>query len=348
MNNMKNSDQIFFFKRLTFLTKAGLGLIDSLSTIQKQSTKKHSTIINHLITDISNGKKLSKSLARFPKVFNEFSINIIDYGESSGTLSENLEYLTEEITKKNLIRKKLINSLIYPIVIGLSTLCITIFLIVYLFPKITPVFKTMNIELPTSTKILIYTSNFVINNWLILLLLTILIILGLLYILKNNKRVKYFTFYKTLSTPVIGDVIKKYMLSNITRTLGVLLQSGMSLSEAILVTERTTQNIIYKKELKELLSVSERGEQISFYTQKNNFLFPHEVTALISSGEKSGNLSESLIYVSKNYEQEIEEFTKNISILIEPIMMIIVGVVIGFVSISIISPIYSITQHIQK
>jgi type II secretory pathway component PulF len=138
------------------------------------------------------------------------------------------------------------------------------------------------------------------------------------------------------------------MLSNITRTLGVLLQSGMSLSEGILVTERTTQNIIYKKELKKLLSISEKGEQLSSYTQRNNFLFPHEMTALISSGEKSGNLSESLIYVSKNYEQEIDEFTKNISSLIEPIMMIIVGIIIGFVSISIISPIYSITQHIQK
>lgn len=341
-------DQTFFVKRLSFLIKAGIPVVDSLIMIKEQTRRKsYVKILDGIIGDVSNGKKLSDSLDRYRGMFGDFSINIISFGESSGILSENLEYLADELKKKQMLRKKILGAFIYPIIVTIATLGITGFLIVYLFPKIMPVFSSLNIQLPLSTKIVIFLSNFIQTNGIYLLIGIIVTTVAFILLLKKNTKFHYYFDKSLLKTPVIGDIVKNYNLANSTRTIGLLLKGGVVVSEAIPIASRTSTNLVYKKEFRNLSKSIDRGDKISLYLSKKRNLFPDVLSQIISVGERSGNLSNSLIYLSEMYENEVDDFTKNLSSLIEPALMIFMGILVGFIAISIITPIYSITQHLQ-
>jgi type IV pilus assembly protein PilC len=345
---MSSKDLTFFVKRLSFLTKAGIPVLDSLSMIREQtSAKGYSRVLDSVIDDVSNGQYLSTSLAKHKHIFGDFSINIISFGESTGILSENLEYLAEELKKRQVLRKKIIGAFIYPIIVTLATFGITGFLMIYLFPKIMPVFMSLHIKLPLSTRLVIFLSNFITNNGLeiiaVLLSLTVLFIV----LIKKSMGFRFYFDKFIMKIPFIGNIIKAYNLANATRTMGLLLKSGLAISDALPVTEKTTANLVYKKEFRSIGETVNRGDRISTYLKTRKSLFPDVLSQIISVGERSGNLSNSLIYLSELYETEVDDFTKNISSLIEPAMMIVMGVLVGFIAISIITPIYSITQNLH-
>ncbi len=347
-HRMSSSEQTFFIKRLSFLAKAGIPILDSLLMIREQTKSKPQTkILDKIIHDVANGKSLSAGLTKFPKTFSDFSINIIALGESSGILSENLDYLADELKKKQQIKRKIISAFIYPVVISIATLGITGFLVMYLFPKILPVFKSLHINLPLSTRIIIFLSEFIRSNGLFLFCFIALSVVVFLYLLTTNIKIKRLFDKSILKLPIIGQIVKDYILTNSTRTLGLLLKSGLTLSDSVAIVEKTTPNLVYKNEFRKLVTHIERGDKMSVYLNSKQYLFPVVMSQIISVGERSGNLSNSLIYLSELYETQVDEFTKNLSNLIEPILMIIMGVLVGFIAISIITPIYSITQNLQ-
>ncbi len=344
---MSIKDQTFFIKRLSFLIKAGVPMLESLTMIRDQTRQSgYVTVLDTVIQDVSNGQYLSTSLTKFRHIFGDFSINIISFGESTGILSDNLIYLAEELKKKNALRKKILGAFVYPAVVTVATFAITGFLMVYLFPKITPVFSSLRIALPLSTRMVIFMSNFLIHHGLTLVgFLAVLTIACIVAI----KKVPIFHFYFDkfiMKIPTIGNVVKNYNLANATRTIGLLLKSGIPVGETLEITTKVAGNLVYKKEFKTIVKVVNRGEQMSVYLAKHRDLFPDVLTQIISVGERTGNLSNSFIYISELYESEVEEFTKNISTLIEPVLMIIMGIMVGFIAISIITPIYSITQNL--
>ena len=176
----------------------------------------------------------------------------------------------------------------------------------------------------------------------IFLLTTIFIIT-----LKRSNKIRYYYDKFILKIPKIGNLIKSYNLANSTRTMGLLLKSGITLSEALPVTSRISSNMVYKEEFNKIAIDINRGERMSSQLSKSRNFFPDVFYQIVSVGERSGNLSNSLLYLSEHFESEVEDFTKNISTLIEPVLMIIMGVMVGFIAISIITPIYGITQHLQ-
>ncbi len=345
---MSSKEQAFFIKRLSFLIRAGIPVLDSLIMIREQTRKKgYSKVINAVITDISNGQKLSTSLAKYPSMFSDFSINIIGFGESTGILSENLEYLADELQKKQILRKKVVGAFIYPLVVTVATFGIAGFLMIYLFPKIIPVFTSLHIKLPFSTRMVIFLSDFIRTNGLYLFLALIVISVTFALLLKKNNFFRYYFDKYTLKIPLIGSVLRDYNLANSTRTIGLLLKGGVTVSDAIPIAEKTSGNLIYKEEFRNLSVYINRGDKISAYLDTRRHLFPDILSQIISVGERSGNLSNSLIYLSELYEREVDDFTKNISSLIEPALMVFMGIMVGFIAISIITPIYSITQNLH-
>ena len=321
---------------------------ESLVMIREQTRKKgYALILDTVIANISNGQNLSTSLARFKNTFGEFTINIIGFGEESGILSENLEYIAEELKKKQALRKKIISASVYPIIVTIATLGIVTFLMVFLFPKILPIFASLNYDLPLSTRIVIALSNFVGNYGFITITSLFIVIVAFLITLKKSDIVHFYFDTLLLKIPVIGKITQDYNMANFTRTMGLLLRSGVTMGEALPISMKTTPNLVYRKEFKMLSTVVNRGAKISTYLSKKGKLFPDIVTQIISVGEHSGNLSNSLIYLSEMYEAEIDDFTKNLSSMVEPILMIIMGILVGFIAISIITPIYGITQHLQ-
>ena len=346
--SMSVKEQAFFIKRLAFLIKANVPILESLHMIKDSlRSRGHIRIVTLVIEDIANGQSLAKSLGKFSRMFGDFGINIIKVGENSGTLSQNLEYLADELKKKQALRRKVISAFIYPAIIVNATLAITGFLMLFLFPKIMPIFASLHAELPATTRVVMATSVF-LQQWGIALLGGLFVaFVGCVLALRMSRKLRYWFHYSLLRIPIFGMVVRYYNLATATRTIGLLLKSGITLSEALPLTRDTTQNLAYKREFDALAATVDRGEQVSAYLRTRRHFFPDILTQMVAVGERSGNLSNTLLYLSDFYEAEVEEFTKNLSTLIEPVLMIIMGILVGFIAISIITPIYGITQHLQ-
>ena len=311
MGGMSIKEQTFFIKRLSFLIKAGVPMLESLMMIRDQTRKKnYVAIFNTIIVDVSNGQYLSTSLSKFKHIFGEFSINIIYFGESTGILSDNLIYLAEELKKRSALRKKIISAFIYPIIIILATLCIIGFLMIYLFPKILPVFLNLHIKLPISTRMVIFFSNTLIHHWFLLFFIFISFIFVFFLVFKKNLRFRFYFDKVIMKFPKIGNWVKYYNLANSTRTMGLLLKSGVTLSDTLEITAKIAKNLVYKEEFKTMSKEVNRGGQISTHFAKNIDLFPDVLSQIVYVGERTGNLSNSLIYISELYESEVDEFTK--------------------------------------
>ena len=210
-----------------------------------------------------------------------------------------------------------------------------------------PVFMSLHIKLPLSTRMVIFLSTFITNHGMAIIATLLSLIIIFVILLKKSTLFHFYFDKLMMKIPLIGNIIRAYNLSNSTRTMGLLLKSGIVISEALPIAEKTTTNLVYKKEFRNLTETVNRGDRISTYLNTRRSLFPNVLSQIISVGERSGNLSNSLIYLSELYETEVDDFTKNISSLIEPAMMIVMGVLVGFIAISIITPIYSITQNLH-
>jgi type IV pilus assembly protein PilC len=340
-------DQALFARRLSLLVRAGVPILESLQILKKQSRSRSvSRMFDHIIRDVANGRDLSRSLGRFRKVFGEFALNIIKVGETSGTLPENLIYLGTEIDKERELKRKVVGAMIYPILIVIMTFAVTALLTVFLFPKLLPIFQSLKVDLPWTTRLLLWISNFLIHYGFYLLIGIVVAIIGY-FLLLRLKPVRLFMHRVLIRLPLMGSFFQDYQLTSICRTLGLLLKGSMTVLEAVRITGDTTSNLAYQEELKGIHRIVAKGGTISTHMEKRPKLFPPLVSQMIAIGEKTGNLAETFVYVAEIYEQDLDEKTKRLQTVIEPLLMIFMGLIVGFVAVSIITPIYDITQHLQ-
>jgi type II secretory pathway component PulF len=342
-------DQTLLAKRLSFLMSANVPLLEALHVLREQTySRGHGNMLDRIITDVSQGQTLSRAFGKFPKVFGEFAVHIVKVGEQSGTLATNLNYLSEELKKRHTLKRKVVGAFIYPALISVATLGITAFLMLYLFPKIMPIFSSLRMELPLSTKIVMTLSTF-LEEWGIEFLVgTSIALIVVLVLLKKSRALRHYFDHLLIRMPLIGPVVQYFNIANGSRTLGLLLKSGVSLTQALPITADTTKNLVYKQHYVYLSETVNRGERLSLHLSKHKVVFPDIFGHMVAVGEKSGTLSETLVYLSEMYEAEVDDFTKNLSTLIEPFLMVVMGLVVGFIAISIITPIYGITQNLNN
>jgi len=341
--------QTFFAKRLSFLIRSGVPMLESMHVLKAQASgRSEAKVLDKIINDVANGQTLSSSLAKFRNVFGAFTINVIKAGEASGTLIQNLNYLADELKKRSMLRKKIKSALVYPVIITIATFGLTGFLTVYIFPKIMPIFQSMSVELPFTTRTLIWLSALIKNHGLLIFAVIVVLVVSFLLLKKFLPRVRYAYDGFILRLPIFGSIAKNYNLTNTMRTMGILLKSSMTLTEALLITADTTENVRYKAILAQTSIEVMKGRNMSQTIEKFKFLFPPMTTHLLTIGEKSGNMSNTFVYLSEYYEHEFDEQTKNLSSTIEPVLMIIMGIMVGFVAVSIITPIYELTGSISR
>ena len=342
-------EQAHFAKRLSFLIHAGVPIVESLRILRRQTrSKRKARVYDRVISDVSNGQFLATSLAKIKHGFSNFAVNIIKIGETSGILDQNLNYLAEELKKKQALQQKVVSAFIYPIFITVATVGLTGLLTAFIFPKIRPIFDSLHIELPLSTKILIWVSDFLLNYGLFVAVGFVLVVFGIIFLIKKVKPIRFFVHRWILLVPLIGNIVQSYTMANFCRTLGLLLKGGVRITEAITITGETMPNVIYRRELAAIAQGVLKGEKISTHLEKRPHLFPDLLTQMISIGEATGNLSESLSYLSEMYESEVDDQTKNLSSTLEPALMVFMGLLVGFVAVSVITPIYSITQNLHR
>ncbi len=346
--NISTQEQIIFSKHLAMMIKAGMSILDSLKMLKKQARSRSMVkILDSLMTEVSNGQFLSAALEKFRNIFGDFAINIIRVGENSGVLYENLNYLALELNKSLELRKKIVGALIYPVIIVLVTFSIAGVLTIYIFPKITPVFKSLNIPLPMTTQILMGVSDFMAVNGVYLFDGLVVFIIAFWLLLKV-KSVRYVWDKSLFYVPILGTMVVNYNVSNFCRTFGLLLKSDIKVVEAISITADTTANLVYKKELKEIAVAITKGEEISVHLERRSRIFPGMVSQMVAVGENTGNLSENLVYLSEFYEKEVDDAAKNLSTILEPVLMVFMGIVVGFIAISVVTPIYQVSQGLNR
>lgn len=341
-------EQTLFAKRLSFLVYANVPILESLKILSKQGrSRSRNKILQKVVEDVSNGNTLAQSLGKYQRTFGTFAINLIRVGETSGTLDENLNYIAEELKKRQELRRKVFGSLLYPALIVIATLGITGLITVYVFPKVLPIFASLNFELPLTTKILIFVSDFLSSYGLYLIggILLGAIISGVLITKSKGAKMLFDRFL--LRIPLFGKIALNYQLANFTRTLGILTKSGMGLVSSMSITSDTVSNALYRKRLVAMGEGIQKGEGIAAQFEKDMRLFPPTITHLIAIGEKTGSLSETFTYLSEMYENELDELTKSLATAIEPLLMIFMGLLVGFVAVSIITPIYQVTQTLN-
>lgn len=347
MMRFSPQDQILFSKRLGMILRSGMPIMEGLHMLKEEAKSSSAIhIYGSLIDDVSEGQQLSTGLAKFKRYFGEFCVNIIRVGEASGTLHQNLEYLAEELKKKQTLKRKVVGALVYPAVIIVATIGIVVMLTVYIFPKILPIFAGVNMTLPLPTRILIFLNAF-LSQWGLWLLGGLI-----LFIIAFAFAMRLPTFHLLmdkllLRTPLFGSLSRCYNLSNSCRTLSILLRSDVRILEAMELVADSTRNLAYRNELQKARTNIMRGQKIAASFKENPRLFPALMTQMVTVGESTGNLSGTLEFLSTVYEEDINDLTKNLTTLLEPILMLIMGVIVGFIAVSIISPIYGITQSIN-
>lgn len=341
------NDKILFLRNLALLLKSGLSLNESLITLknyQKSSSLQY--IIDELVNDIQRGQFLASSLSKFKYIFGEFLISIIKVGEITGNLVENLEKLSDELRKAERLRKKFISTMIYPAFIIVTMLVIIVFVIYFIFPKLLPIFKNLNIELPLPTKIFLSVSTFIIDNGLYIIVFSISILILIIFLNRYSK-IKYFFDLILLNLPLIKGMIKKYTLAQFSRSFALLLRSGVKIVEAVEIAGKSLNNEVYKQNLIQAANSVLAGHNFSEFLGKYQKLFPYNFIKMIEVGEKTGNLEQNLFYLSNNYEEELDMEIERFVNALEPIILIIMAVVVGFMAISIIIPIYELSDKIQ-
>ena len=341
-------DQILFIKQLSMLMRAGMPILSSLKMLKEQSkSRSFNFVMNQVIRDVENGQYLATALGKCNKIFGELIINIIAVGEISGSLSENLDHLALALKKKQALRRKIISASVYPVFIVIATIAIAAMLTTLVFPKIIPIFQSINYQLPWTTRFLIFLSTSLRDYGFFIFLGVLVLIVAIALLLKNKKvRAKYDR--GLMHVPFLKKMLQAYNVANICKTMGLLLKSGIPVTRALHIASSTTANLAYKKELDSIAQKVAQGEIISFNIAKCPTLFPVAVSQIIQVGESTGKLSETFSYLADSYEEEMDELTKNLSTAVEPLLLIFMGILVGFIAISIITPIYGITQQITS
>ena len=345
--HVSNQEKIFFAQHLAMIIKSGMSTIEGIELIQNQTKNTgFKKILGTVIKDVQNGQFLSRTLNKYPNVFGAFFINMIRLGETSGTLSENLLYLSQEMRKRQQLESKVRSAMIYPVIILITTISITSGIIFFVIPKILPIFASLKITLPLTTRILIGSISFVKDYFLLLIIGITAIVFAVAWFLRIPS-IRYRWDRGTLTLPLLGKISSYYHTANITRTMGVLLKSGITIIDALEICTSIMTNSAYRKALEETRDQVQRGSTIYKYFATQERLFPSMATRIIEIGERTGNLDTNLNYLSDFYENELDELIKNLTSTIEPAMLLLMGALVGFVAISIITPIYQITQSLS-
>ena len=339
-------EKIVFANNLGAMIDAGLSLTRALDILKRETRNpKLQNILSSIEMRIGQGGTLTDALSDFPEVFPAFFIAMVNSGEESGRLPETLKTVSEQLAKTYELRKKIRGAMIYPTIIIGVIIVIGILMMVYLVPTLAETFKELDAELPVPTKIVIGISDFLQNNILTFLLLTSGI--GLVFWRgMRTKKGKRWLAYVILRLPVIGGLAKQANSAVTTRTLSSLISSGIGIVHALDITRQVVQNPYYVDVLEIAQKEVQKGLTLSSIFQKEEKLYPIFVGEMIDVGEETGKLSEMLAKTADFYEEEVDAATKNLSTIIEPALMIFVGLAVGFFAVAMIQPIYSLGDFI--
>ena len=336
------NDIVDFTRQLAMMLNAGLSLVDSLEILKKQTYKESLLkLYEDIDKEIRAGKSLSFALEKHPQYFKSVYIALVKAGEASGKLSEILLRLADNLDREREFRGKLKGAMIYPALVITAMIGVVFIMITFVLPKLLNIYKDFNIDLPITTQILISISEFSQKYWLFILLYILGIGFAIKKYLETERGKRAFDEF-LLRLPVIGNVIAKSVLVESTRTLAILTSAGVSILDGLRIIIDTTDNLVFKEAFKRVYEDVKKGISMG-ESMQNEEVFPPMLVQMVKVGENTGHLDDTLKRIAKFFEMESELAIKAMTSLIEPAILIVLAFGVGFLVLSVITPIYNLT-----
>lgn len=342
-NKVPIKEITFFARQLSVLVNASIPLVRSLKVLSGQTTKKHfRDIINNIASDVEGGTRFSEAMTQYPYVFDQFFIHMVRAGETTGRLDEVLLYLADQKEKDYALRSKIRGAMIYPAFILSTMLAIGTLMMVFVVPRLTDVIKETGAELPLTTKILIAISSFFVHYWWILLIVIIILIIAVnVYI--ETPQGRYVWDLLKIRLPVLGPLYQRVALARFSLSFANLLGSGVPVTQSLNIVSNIVENEVYKDIIQHAIKTVEAGNAIATVFMHSKYV-PVIVPQMISVGEETGRLDEILKKLAKFYSGEIDTALETLTSLIEPLIIILLGIGAAVLVFAILTPIYNITN----
>ena len=342
-----SKERITLFKYLGIMTDSGVPLERSLLAMHNQvRSKTMHQVLHIMLSDVSSGQFLSSSLKKLPHLFNNLLTQLVSVGEESGTMTESFLHISAYLEKAHDLQNKIRSAMLYPVIVIAGTVAIAVYMLFVLLPQLQPLFISLNVKLPWTTQLVLNLSQFLIAYGVHVLVGSIVLAAGFVLLLRLP-RFHYAVDALLLRMPILGPVIIKTEITQLSAVISTLLKSGIPIVEGFSIASAAINNRVYQRELAMIGETIQEGKNVSEQMLKNPRLFPPFVSQMISVGEETGRLDECFQYLSTVMEREVDDATKNLTTILEPLLMVLIGVLVGFIAISIITPIYQLTQGID-
>lgn len=341
------TEKLMFARNLSVMISSGLPLSRAVKNISLQTkNKKLIGILNEIFDNLQAGNSFAVSLAKYPGIFDDLFVNMIKVGEASGNLEEVLNILAIQLEKEHDLISKIKGALTYPAVILVAMIGIAIIMLTYILPKLTSVFADMEVTLPTSTRIVIAISDVLRNNSILVgaSLVAAVLLTRFFFMMPAGKKTVSFL---AINIPLVKNLVIKVNCARFSRIYSSLLKSGISALESLKILSETLTNYYYKRALAKGIEQIQKGENLSKIIAGNTKVFPILVSQMIQVGEETGKTEIVLLKLAEFYETEVGQISKNMSSIIEPILMIFIGSAVGFFAVSMLQPMYSIMDNIK-
>jgi type IV pilus assembly protein PilC len=336
-----------FTRNLAVMVSSGLTVSKAVTNLSVQTKNKaFQKILLDVYDEVQAGKTLSEGLGKYPKVFNELFTSMVYVGEISGNLEEILEILALQLEKEHELLSKVRGAMIYPLVIVVAMIGIGILMLTYILPRITSVFKDMNVTLPASTRLIMTVSDFMREHAIISVVLFFGGIIGI-RLFASTRVGKRFFDWLFLYMPIVGNIIIKVNSARFSRIYSSLLKSGVSVLDSLTIVKKTLSNSYYRDALDEAIVEIQKGVDLSTVVLRYPHIFPVLVPQIIQVGEETGKTEMVLRKLAEFYEEEVSQITKNMSSIIEPVLMILIGGGVGFFAVAMLTPMYSVMENIK-
>lgn len=340
-------DKIMVARNMEVMFSAGLSLVKTLDILSGQAkNKKLKNILSEIKERINKGEMLSDALTSYPAVFSEFFVNMVKVGEESGTMEDVLRILSSHLNKEHELKSKIRKAMAYPILILAVMMVVGGVVITFVLPSLNIFFSTLSLEIPVYTKILLTAGNFLSKHWYLLFVAPLSLVVSLWLIMKTKRGKKAIDGF-LLKLPIISPIVKKNNSALLVRSLSSLIAAGVALTRSLEISSKVVGNYYFQIAADEASQKIKKGEKLSSALKSHHGIFPYGVVEMIEVGEETGKTSEILQKLADFYEQEAVNAVEKLTTLIEPALIVFLGLSAGFFAFSVIQPIYSSLQVIK-
>ena len=336
-----------FTRQLSTLNDAGLPILRSLRILEQQQKPGALRVAVRLVAeDVESGATLSEAMAKHPKAFNRLYSNMVQAGEAGGVLDVILQRLADFMEKAQALRRKVVGAMIYPIAVISFAAIIVMGLMYFVVPKFETIFKDFGTKLPAMTEMLMGFSKWIVSGGWAVIVLSPLAVMLIFKLLKQSKGGRYFVDNIMISLPIMGKIVSKTSVARFSRTLGTLLSAGVPILEALTITRETAGNEVYSRALSRVHDAIREGESFASPLRQAKVVEPMVVN-MIDVGEETGDLDKMLMKVADTYDEEVEALVAGLVSLLEPLMVITLGIIVGFIVVSLFLPLVTLIQSVQ-